>query len=133
MQGHLFRTHKGELTLFVKEFTLLSKTLLPLADKHAGLADKELRYRKRWLDLIMNPEVRETFRLRSKILHLIREYFTSLHFLEVETPVLQSIYGGAEARPFTTKLNALDQDMFLRISLEIPPEKTPCWWHGACV
>lgn len=123
VQGHLFRTHKGELTLYVKELTLLSKTLLPLADKHAGLADKELRYRKRWLDLIMNPEVRETFRVRSRILHLIREYFDSLHFLEVETPVLQSIYGGAEARPFTTKLNALDQDMFLRISLEIPLKK----------
>ncbi len=123
VRGHLFRTHKGELTVYAKEATLLSKTLLPLADKHAGLADKELRYRKRWLDLISNPEVRDTFRLRSNALRLIREYFTSLNFLEVETPVLQSIYGGAEARPFVTKLNALDQEMFLRISLEIPLKK----------
>ncbi len=123
IRGHLFRTHKGELTVYVSETTLLNKTLLPLADKHAGLADKELRYRKRWLDLISNPEVRDTFRLRSRLLRLIREYFASLDFLEVETPVLQSIYGGAEARPFITKLNALDQEMFLRISLEIPLKK----------
>ncbi len=123
VRGHLFRTHKGELTVYVKEVTLLSKTLLPLADKHAGLADKELRYRKRWLDLITNSDVRQTFRLRSRIVRLIRDYFESLHFLEVETPVLQSIYGGAEARPFTTKLNALDQEMFLRVSLEIPLKK----------
>lgn len=121
--GYLFRTHKGELTIFVTEVTLLSKTLLPLADKHSGLADKELRYRKRWLDLISNPEVQQTFRLRSDLLKLIRDYMHSHQFLEVETPVLQSIYGGAEARPFTTKLNALEQEMFLRISLEIPLKK----------
>lgn len=121
--GNLFYTNKGELTIFAKEVTLLCKTLLPLAEKHSGLADKELRYRKRWLDLISNPEVQETFRLRSKIFQLIRRYFESEQFLEVETPVLQSIYGGAEARPFKTKLNALDQDMFLRISLEIPLKK----------
>lgn len=123
IEGHLFRTHKGELTLFAKKVTLLCKTLLPLADKHSGLADKELRYRKRWLDLISNPEVQETFRIRSKIFLLIREFLAKLHFIEVETPVLQSIYGGAEARPFQTHLNALAQDMFLRISLEIPLKK----------
>lgn len=123
IEGHLFRTNKGELTIFAKKVTLLSKTLLPLADKHSGLADKELRYRKRWLDLITNPEVQQQFRIRSQILQLIRDYFAENQFLEVETPILQSIYGGAEAKPFKTVLHALDQDMFLRISLEIPLKK----------
>lgn len=123
VEGHLFHTQKGELTLFAKKVTLLCKTLLPLPDKHAGLADKELRYRKRWLDLICSPEVKSTFIARSRILAEIRKVFGETGFMEVETPVLQSIYGGAEARPFTTTLNALDQDMFLRISLEIPLKK----------
>lgn len=123
IEGHLFHTNKGELTIFAKKVTVLCKTLLPLAEKHSGLADKELRYRKRWLDLITNPEVQNTFRIRSRILHLIRDYLNEAGFLEVETPILQSIYGGAEARPFVTKLNALDQEMFLRISLEIPLKK----------
>lgn len=123
IQGNLFHTNKGELTVFAHTVTLLCKTLLPLADKHGGLADKELRYRKRWLDLITHTDVAETFRMRTRILRLIREYFESFNFLEVETPVLQSIYGGAEARPFLTKLNALDQEMFMRISLEIPLKK----------
>lgn len=118
VEGHLFHTNKGELTIFVHRVTLLCKTLLPLADKHAGLADKELRYRKRWLDLISHQDVAHTFRQRSLLLKLIRDYFAKYDFMEVETPVLQSIYGGAEARPFTTVLNALDQEMFLRISLE---------------
>lgn len=123
IEGNLFHTNKGELTIFAHTVTLLCKTLLPLADKHAGLADKELRYRKRWLDLITNPDVADIFRMRSKILRLTRDYFESFGFLEVETPVLESIYGGAEARPFVTKLNALDQEMFMRISLEIPLKK----------
>lgn len=123
IEGNLFHTNKGELTIFAHTVTLLCKTLLPLADKHAGLADKELRYRKRWLDLITNPEVADIFRMRSKILRLVRDYFESFNFIEVETPVLQSIYGGAEAKPFITKLNALDQEMFMRISLEIPLKK----------
>lgn len=123
IKGHLFRTNKGELTIFADQVTFLTKTLLPLADKHSGLADKELRYRKRWLDLISNFDVQEIFRARSKILHLLREYFHQAGFLEVETPVLQSIYGGAEARPFVTELNALEQEMFMRISLEIPLKK----------
>lgn len=123
IEGHLFRTNKGELTIFAKKITLLCKTLLPLADKHGGLADKELRYRKRWLDLISNDEVFTTFKLRSQIVKLVRDFLHSHDFLEVETPVLQSIYGGAEARPFVTRLNALDQEMFLRISLEIPLKK----------
>lgn len=123
IEGHLFHTNKGELTIFAHTVTLLCKTLLPLADKHGGLADKELRYRKRWLDLITHPEVADLFRMRTKILRLVRDYFEDANFLEVETPVLQSIYGGAEARPFVTKLNALDQEMFMRISLEIPLKK----------
>lgn len=123
IEGNLFHTQKGELTIFAHKVTLLCKTLLPLADKHSGLADKELRYRKRWLDLITNLDVANTFRTRSLILRLIRNYFETQGFLEVETPILQSIYGGAEARPFITKLNALDQEMFMRISLEIPLKK----------
>ncbi|MEI8365986.1 MAG: lysine--tRNA ligase [Parachlamydiaceae bacterium] len=123
IEGHLFHTNKGELTVFAHTVTLLCKTLLPLADKHSGLADKELRYRKRWLDLITNADVSNIFRTRTRILRLVRDYFEKFHFMEVETPVLQSIYGGAEARPFETKLNALDQEMFMRISLEIPLKK----------
>jgi lysyl-tRNA synthetase class 2 len=123
VEGHLFKTNKGETTVFAKKVTLLCKTLLPLADKHSGLADKELRYRKRWLDLISNPDVQKLFRTRSQIFAGIRKYFAEFKFLEVETPILQSIYGGAEAKPFITRLNALDQEMFLRISLEIPLKK----------
>jgi len=123
IEGHLFKTQKGELTLFAKKVTLLCKTLLPLADKHSGLADKELRYRKRWLDLISNPEVQQIFRTRSQILQIVRSTCLEASFLEVETPVLQSLYGGAEARPFETKLHALNQEMFLRISLEISLKK----------
>jgi lysyl-tRNA synthetase, class II len=123
VEGHLFRTQKGEITIFAKQVTLLTKTLLPLADKYSGLADKELRYRKRWLDLISHPEVAQLFRTRSQLMQSIRRYFDEKQFLEVETPILQSIYGGAEAKPFETRLNALDQEMFLRISLEIPLKK----------
>ena len=123
IEGNLFHTNKGELTIFAKKVTLLCKTLLPLAEKHSGLTDKELRYRKRWLDLISNPEVQKKFRMRSLILQQIREYCHAQSFIEVETPVLQAIYGGAEARPFTTLLNALDQEMFMRISLEISLKK----------
>lgn len=123
IEGFLFHTNKGELTLFAHKVTLLCKTLLPLADKHSGLVDKELRYRKRWLDLISNPDVTKTFRVRSQLVRMIRDYFYSHDFIEVETPVLQGTYGGAEARPFITELNALEQEMFMRISLEIPLKK----------
>ncbi len=123
VKGHLFHTQKGELTIYAQEVTLLSKSLLSLPEKHSGLADKETRYRKRWLDLISHNDVQKTFRDRSKILRLVRSFFEELGYLEVETPVLQNIYGGAAAKPFVTHLNSLDQSMFLRISLEIPLKK----------
>lgn len=123
VEGNLFLTQKGELTIFAKNVTLLCKSLLPLPDKHSGLADLGTRYRKRWLDLITDQTSLDRFRLRSRILLSIRKYFEKAGFEEVETPVLENIYGGAAARPFTTHLHAHHQDMFLRISLEIPLKK----------
>ncbi|SPN74039.1 Lysine--tRNA ligase,lysyl-tRNA synthetase,Aspartyl/asparaginyl-tRNA synthetases,lysine--tRNA ligase,tRNA synthetases class II (D, K and N) [Chlamydia serpentis] len=123
IDGYLFFTHSGELTVLVEAVTLLSKSLLSLPDKHAGLSDKEIRYRKRWLDLISSRDVSSTFVKRSCIIKLIRQYMDAHGFLEVETPILQNVYGGAEARPFTTTMEALHCDMFLRISLEIALKK----------
>lgn len=126
VEGFLFRTQMGELTVLVKKLTILCKTLLPLPDKHAGLTDKGVRYRKRWLDLISNEETFESFKIRSRMTYLLRKAMHDYGFMEVETPVLQNLYGGAEARPFITHLNALDQDMFLRIALEIQLKKLIC-------
>lgn len=123
VEGNLFHTQKGELTILVKEVELLCKSLLPLPDKHSGLADLGVKYRKRWLDLLSDPKVLETFITRTKIIKMIREYLDEAGFLEVETPILQNIYGGAEAKPFSTHINALHQNMFLRISLEISLKK----------
>ncbi|CRI33463.1 Lysine--tRNA ligase [Chlamydia pneumoniae] len=123
IDGYLFFTHSGELTVLVETVTLLCKSLLSLPDKHAGLSDKEVRYRKRWLDLISSREVSDTFVKRSYIIKLIRNYMDAHGFLEVETPILQNIYGGAEAKPFTTTMEALHSEMFLRISLEIALKK----------
>lgn len=123
IEGHLFRTQKGEITVFVKRVTLLVKALLPLPEKHSGIVDKEMRYRKRWLDLIAHDEVRTSFRLRSEIVQHVRQFLVKQHFMEVETPILQNTYGGASARPFTTHLHAHDQQMFLRISPEISLKK----------
>lgn len=123
VEGHLFRTQKGELTLCATEVTLLTKTLLPLPDKHSGLTDKGTRYRKRWLDLITNPEAMQRLKMRSFLVSHIRKYCEEQGFMEVETPVLQNIYGGAEARPFISELNALHQTMYLRIAIEISLKK----------
>jgi lysyl-tRNA synthetase class 2 len=117
--GILFKTKKGEKTLEVRNFRILAKSLRPLPDKWYGLKDIEERYRKRYLDLIYNPEVKEKFILRAKIIKEIRSFLEKNGFFEVETPILQPIYGGAKARPFKTHHNALDIDLYLRISPEL--------------
>lgn len=119
VEGPLFRTNRGEITIKVQDFTLLAKSLRPLPEKFHGLKDVETRYRQRYLDLIVNPEVRETFIKRTKIIQSIRRYLDERNFLEVETPVLSPIAGGANARPFITHYNALDTDMYLRIATEL--------------
>lgn len=119
LTGKVFVTKKEEKTLLVKKFTLLSKALLPLPEKWHGLSDIEIRFRKRYLDLIANEEVRKVFETRSKTIKFIRQYFDDLGFTEVDTPILQSLAGGAIARPFITHHNALDTDLFLRIAPEI--------------
>lgn len=117
--GIMFKTNVGELSIQVKEFTLLTKSLRPLPDKYHGLQDIELRYRKRYLDLITNEESRETFYLRSRIIQSMRNYLNNQGFLEVETPMLHSIPGGATARPFQTHHNALDMELYIRIAIEL--------------
>lgn len=119
VRGRLFRTHRGEITVQVDSFQLLSKSLRPLPEKWHGLKDVELRYRQRYLDLIVNPEVRQVFVTRSRIIASIREFLTARGFLEVETPSLHPIAGGANARPFKTHHNALDMDLYLRIAPEL--------------
>ena len=117
--GVLFKTNTGELSVHLTELKLLTKSLRPLPDKHKGLTDTELRYRQRYLDLMTNNETRKVFTLRSKVIASIRQFFESRDFLEVETPMLQVIPGGATARPFVTHHNALDIDMYLRIAPEL--------------
>ena len=119
IEGILFETKQKEKTIEVKEFKLLTKALLPLPEKWHGLQDVEERFRKRYLDLLMNPEVKEKFIKRAQIIQAIRDYMVKNGFIEVTTPTLQPLYGGASARPFKTHLNALDMDMFLRIAPEL--------------
>lgn len=120
IKGIVFRTQKGEISVRASEIVLLSKSLKVLPEKFHGLNDQELRYRQRYLDLIVNPEVKDTFMKRSYVIREIRNYLDERGFLEVETPVLQTIPGGASARPFITHHNALDIDMYCRIALELP-------------
>ena len=119
IEGHVFKTQKGEITVKVNKLTLLSKSLRPLPEKWHGLKDTELRYRQRYVDLIVNPGVRDTFVKRTKIVAKIREYLNSKQFMEVETPMMHAIPGGAAARPFITHHNALDIDIYMRISPEL--------------
>jgi lysyl-tRNA synthetase class 2 len=119
VSGYLFRTRTGELTIHVEEITFLSKDLLPLPEKWHGLTDVELRYRQRYVDLIVNPEVREVFLKRSKLVQSLRRTMEAHGFVEVETPMMQPIAGGAVARPFKTHHNTLDMDLYLRIAPEL--------------
>lgn len=119
VEGAMFRSKRGELSVRVEDWTLLAKTLRPLPDRHSGLADTETRLRRRELDLIANPEVRERFVARSRTVASIRRRLDADGFVEVETPVLQPLYGGALARPFTTHHNVLDRDLYLRIATEL--------------
>lgn len=119
VKGLVFRTRRGEISIHAHEVTLLSKSLLPLPEKWHGLKDTEMRYRQRYLDLIVNPEVKETFINRSKIISCIRSFLDERNYIEVETPVLNTIQGGATARPFTTHHNALNMDLYLRIATEL--------------
>ena len=119
VKGTLFRTRTEELTVKVDTFEVLSKSLRPLPEKWHGLTDKEIRYRQRYVDLIMNRDVRDVLMKRSVLTETMRQFLRSRRFLEVETPVLQPLYGGASARPFTTHHNALDMKLYLRIANEL--------------
>ena len=119
VEGFVFRTRKGEISVHAQKITLLSKSLLPLPEKWHGLKDQDTRYRQRYVDLIVNPDVADTFKKRSKIIACIRRFLDGRDFMEVETPMLVSNAGGAAARPFDTHYNALDEDVKLRISLEL--------------
>ena len=119
IEGTVFKTKTGEISIHATAVSLLSKSLLPLPEKYHGLTDTDLRYRQRYVDLIVNPEVKDTFVKRSKIISAIREFLESREFLEVETPVLHNQAGGASARPFITHHNTLDIDMYMRIALEL--------------
>jgi len=119
IDGSVFRTQRGEMSVRAANVTLLSKSLLPLPEKFHGLTDREMRYRQRYVDLIMNPEVRRTFEIRSKFIKFMRNYLDDRGYIEVETPVLNTISGGASARPFVTHHNTLDIPMYLRIATEL--------------
>ncbi|HAW81059.1 MAG TPA: lysine--tRNA ligase, partial [Balneola sp.] len=131
IKGFVFKTRTGETTVHAEEFEFLTKTLRPIpipkeVENEEGekvvydaFADKELRYRQRYVDLIVNPEVRDTFRKRTKLVQTMRNFMNERGYLEVETPILQPVYGGASARPFVTHHNSLDMDLYLRIANEL--------------
>src|SRR3989344_7775424 len=119
VEGTLFKTKKDERTIEAKNFAMLSKALLPLPEKWHGLTDIEERFRKRYLDLTLNDDVRQIFKTRAVVIRVMRDFLNSRDFLEVSTPVLQPLYGGASARPFKTHMHALDIDLFLRIAPEL--------------
>jgi len=119
VSGGIKRTDKGELSVVVEKFSILTKAILPLPDKYKGLTDINIRYRRRYVDLIVNPEVRETFRRRAKIIQGIRDYLNQREYLEIETPILTAEIGGADARPFITHHNALDMELYMRIATEL--------------
>src|SRR5699024_4989649 len=119
VSGKMFKTNTGELSVQAEELQLMTKALRPLPEKYHGLKDVEQRYRQRYLDLITNLESRETFILRSKIIQAMRQYLNGQGFLEVETPMMHSIPGGAAARPFITHHNALDIELYMRIAIEL--------------
>ena len=120
VEGVVFRTKRGEISIHTRNVKLLSKAMRPLPEKFHGLTNVETRYRQRYLDLVMNPDVRKVFVTRSKIIRVMREYLEEREFIEVETPTLHTVPGGAAARPFSTHHNALDIDLYLRIALELP-------------
>src|SRR5699024_2012304 len=119
VEGDVFRTKRGEISLKAHTITLLSKSLLPLPEKFHGLTDVETRCRQRYVDLIINPEVRRTFEIRSAFVRHVRDFLDNRGYMEVETPVLNTISGGATARPFITHHNTLDIDMYMRIATEL--------------
>ena len=120
VRGYVFRTKMGEISVHVTQIVLLSKSLLPLPEKFHGLTDRETRYRQRYVDLIVNPEVKRNFVIRSQFIKHLRDYLDNMGYIEVETPVLNTIAGGAAARPFITHHNTLDIDMYMRIATELP-------------
>ena len=120
VEGEVFTTKSGEISIRASKVTLLSKSLLPLPEKYHGLTDKEIRFRQRYVDLMVNPEVKQNFVTRSKFIKHLRNYLDDMGYIEVETPVLNTIAGGASARPFVTHHNTLDIDMFMRIATELP-------------
>ena len=119
VEGYLFRTRTGELSVHAEKLTFLSKILLALPEKFHGLEDVEMRYRQRYLDLIANPESQQIFKTRAKIISSLRRQLEAHGFIEVETPMMQPLYGGAAARPFVTHHNTLDMDLYLRIAPEL--------------
>jgi len=119
-EGKVFKTKTGEISVRTSKVTLLSKSLLPLPEKYHGLTDKEMRFRQRYVDLMVNPEVKRNFMIRSKFIKFMRQYLDNMNYMEVETPVLNTIAGGAAARPFITHHNTLDIDMYMRIATELP-------------